>query len=626
MLASGHSRETFNNTDPSSDKQSLEQRIEWALLKEVYARQAFTMGLQAATCAAFYPFGMRSTLVHVEEWLIGLLGYAVLGFLIQWQFRKKQNRLQHLRGWQTLFIGQCALNGIIWTSTPCLNLLEASSPTTLSLCLTSVLGASAVSLGVLSPQRYGMAAFAACALVPPSMVLFISGTTDHLIIAVVVMLAAISFIAVGYDMHIKLRRQLQAQFALERALLEASEARQQAESASKAKGQFLATMSHELRTPMNGVLGMLQLVRETDVSPQQRLYLDKMNGAAQSLLTLLNDVLDFSKIEADSLKARKQPFRIDAVLHNLSDILSGNVRRDLVEILFDVDANVPGTLIGDEQLLQQVMVNLAGNALKFTHEGSVLVSLHVVQRDAYSVRLRFAVRDTGIGIAPEHLSVIFDAFAQAESSTTRRFGGTGLGLSISKNLVQLMGGTLQVESTLGVGSTFWFELDLEIAEANLHSGTKQLEEAASPAMTQTHTTPSKHFPRLQGVQVLLAEDNLLNQQIACELLELEGATVRAVANGQEALDALTALAADTRPLPDVVLMDMHMPVLDGLDATRRIRQIAHLRKLPILAMTANALVQDRQACLDAGMNGHIGKPFTIDALVSAIQAKLRAPS
>lgn len=625
MPDSGHSRETSKQSATSECNPSTQQRVERALLDCVYDRQRLAMAVQMIGTLIAYPFAIHTSIRHLNLWTASVLAYTVVGFYTQWIYRGKPHSDKQLSHWRLIFAVQCLVAGAVWSFVPMLNIVSADTSTT-AILITYMFGVSAVSLGVLSAQRWAMIIFVSAVLAPLVAILVIDGAQDQTYIAAAIAVSLIAYIAVGNDMHNNLQQQLEAQFALEDALVQAREAKEQAETASKAKGQFLATMSHELRTPMNGVLGMLQLVQETAVNPQQRNYLDKMNGAAQSLLMLLNDVLDFSKIEAGSLRAKMQPFRIDALLHNLSDVLSGNVRRDLVEILFDVDTNVPETLFGDEQLLQQVMVNLAGNALKFTQEGSVLVSLQVVQRRAYSVQLRFAVRDTGIGIAPEHLSVIFEAFAQAESSTTRRFGGTGLGLSISKNLVQLMGGTLMVESALGVGSTFWFELDMEIAEADIPPAGKQMAKAPSPATPPPYTSPAKHSPRLQGVRILLAEDNLLNQQIACELLELEGATVHAVTNGQEAIDALTGLAAEAKPAPDLVLMDMHMPVLDGLDTTRRIRQIAHLRTLPILAMTANAMVQDQQACLDAGMNGHIGKPYKIEALVAAIQSQLRISS
>ena len=620
MPDSGHSRETSNNT---ASERELQHRLEMALLREVYARQKLTMVLQAIACTIFIPFSATSPLTHSLEWIFGLIGYSALGFFIQWSFQRTPAKEGHLRFWHILFTAQCVLSGAIWTSSPSISLLT-SSQTAISIAITILLTASAVSLGVLSPHRVGMVAYAGCSLLPPTAVLFSLGRPESTHLGLVLASATIAFIAVGNDMHVNLRRQLLAQFALKNALDAADEARQQAESASKAKGQFLATMSHELRTPMNGVLGMLQLVRETTVSPQQRDYLDKMNGAAQSLLTLLNDVLDFSKIEADSLKAQRNPFRMGELLRNLSDVLSGNVRKEQVQIHFEIDPSVPEVLVGDDQLIQQVLVNLAGNALKFTQQGSVHLSVRVLGVTDASAQLRFTVQDTGIGIAAEHLKVIFDAFAQAESSTTRRFGGTGLGLSISKNLVQLMGGELQVESTPQVGSTFWFDLDLVIAPSAPPS-LENSKAAPQPGLSAVRHAPahSRHAPRLSGIRVMLAEDNLLNQQIACELLALEGATVHAVNNGQEALDALLARTAHTDLGIDLVLMDMHMPVMDGLQATRAIRQVDGLHTLPIIAMTANAMVQDRQNCLDAGMNGHIGKPFTIDALVAVIQTQLR---
>ncbi|MBK9573956.1 MAG: response regulator [Rhodoferax sp.] len=497
---------------------------------------------------------------------------------------------------------------------------------------------------------------------------------------------------------------------------------------------------------MNAILGMLKLMQGTELTTRQLDYVSKTEGAARSLLGLLNDILDFSKVEAGKMTLDPQPFRLDQLLRDLSVIFSANVGAKPVEVLFDIDPMVPKALVGDAMRLQQVLINLGGNAIKFTARGEVVLKVEVVQREGYEVLLRFAVRDSGIGIAPENQAHIFDGFSQAEASTTRRFGGTGLGLSICKRLVALMGGELTLESTLGQGSTFHFTLRLpsvDLTEAELlaqnqsaiaplmalviddnptardvvaamveslgwhvdlaASGAEAIalceaklklgafpyqaifvdwqmpgmdgwqtsqrlrelsvgEPAPIVVMVTAHgremlanrsareqsmldaflvkpvtasmlfdavvdaktayANPKLRRPmdsqtggqRLAGLRLLVVEDNLINQQVAQELLAAEGAQVEIAGNGQLGVQAV----ADAKPPFDAVLMDIQMPVMDGFDATRAIRKDLGLVQLPIIAMTANAMPADRLACLDAGMNEHVGKPFDLNALVAVL--------
>jgi signal transduction histidine kinase/DNA-binding response OmpR family regulator/HPt (histidine-containing phosphotransfer) domain-containing protein len=519
-----------------------------------------------------------------------------------------------------------------------------------------------------------------------------------------------------------------------------------AQAASQSKSNFLATMSHEIRTPMNAIMGMLSLLQGTELTARQRDYVDKTDGAAKSLLGLLNDILDFSKAEANKLTLESLPFRLDAMLRTLSVVLSANAAGKNIEVLFDIDAELPTTLLGDSMRLQQVLINLGGNAVKFTSQGQVVLVLRQVHQDAQNVRIEFQVQDSGIGIAAEHQDMIFSGFSQAEASTTRRFGGTGLGLAICKRLVSLMGGEILLTSTLGAGSTFSFTLEFPLAQqvaalgesresttlkpcpvlvvddnavageltlklvhswgwsAELvRSGAEALEKVNRDCRIETNQFP---FPvifmdwqmpdmdgwettrrlkelaahlnmpaptvimvtaqgreaishrseaeqdmlsgflvkpvtasmlldavmdasrgtagvrrtstqrsskrRLAGMRVLLVEDNLINQQVADELLSAEGAIVSLAANGKLGVEAVAVAA----PQFDIVLMDIQMPVMDGYEATRQIREELGLRDLAIVAMTANAMSSDREVCLAAGMNEHIGKPFDMAKLVS----------
>ena len=597
---------------------------------------------------------------------------------------------------------------------------------------------------------------AGVAMVTPSRVLFIPVIHQDVVLAVIELAPAapvserqralldLLLPTVALNTRI-LASKLETQKLLAQTRVQAADlavAKEAAEAATKAKSDFLANMSHEIRTPMNAIIGMTHLALKTDLSPKQADYLTKVKSAAQALLGIINDILDFSKIEAGKLDIEKTDFRLEDVLDNLSTIVSQKAQDKNLEFLIAAQHDVPHNLIGDPLRLGQILINLVNNAVKFTDRGEVLVTAAVEEQLADRVMMKFSVRDSGIGMTPEQSARLFQAFAQADTSTTRKYGGTGLGLSISKRLVEMMEGRIWAESQPGVGSTFhftaWFGIGSEekpkrfipdlagiralvvddnaqareiLTEAlrvfamradSVSSGEDAVREIAAadsqdpyrlvlmdwhmPGMDGLEASRIikrndrlQHVPKIvmvtafgrediraqaeqigidsyllkpvnqsllydtlvdlfgvagleahrsraqksdvpehdaTGIRVLLVEDNEMNQQVATELLESAGAIVTIANHGGEAVKILTE--GDQAPPFDVVFMDLQMPEMDGFTATRLLRRDNRLQKFPIIAMTAHALVEERQRCLDAGMNDHVSKPIDPDNLFATL--------
>ena len=412
----------------------------------------------------------------------------------------------------------------------------------------------------------------------------IIGSGNILYIVLALMLSGIALMMA--ERYTEILKQLA--FSVDQRTAELVDANRELEAAVETKGQFLANMSHEMRTPMNAILGLTHLGLKTDLSTQQRDYFTKVEQSAEGLQAIIDSILDFSKLEEGQLECVKEPFSPSSLLENSARIWAQRAEEAGLDLAVECAPGIPVALLGDARRLQQVMGNLISNAIKFTEQGRVAVTLQLLESSDASVRLRFAVSDTGVGIVEDQREQLFTAFTQADNTMTREYGGTGLGLSIAQDLVQLMGGHIDVQSTPGKGSTFSFDLTLPVT---------------AEAVVNEAATDQLHLAPIRGARILLVDDSDLNLQVAGELLRQAQLYVEVAHDGREAVDKVNSAHYDC------VLMDVQMPVMDGYTATENIRSQPAFADLPVLAMTANAMPQDRVRGAEAGMNAYIPKPI-----------------